>query len=169
MSRDIVECLLVEDIQDLRSVEHQIVKALTGISGGVSARRLRRVLLQLRETTEHHMERLDRILRELEPVVDRDIVLHAAVADRLRVGLEGRTLCCRNHLSPNCARLTARQVEILQLIAEGHANKQIAGDLAISVKTVEKHRQRLMAKLDLHDTASVTRYAISAGVVEVGV
>jgi DNA-binding NarL/FixJ family response regulator len=51
------------------------------------------------------------------------------------------------------------------LIAEGYANKQIAAELEISIKTVEKHRQHLMAKLDLHDTAGVTRYAISAGVV----
>jgi DNA-binding NarL/FixJ family response regulator len=55
------------------------------------------------------------------------------------------------------------------LIAEGYANKQIAAELAISIKTVEKHRQRMMAKLDLHDTAGVTRFAISAGVVEASV
>ena len=55
---------------------------------------------------------------------------------------------------------------VLQLIAEGQANKQIAAELGISVKTVEKHRQRLMQKLDIHDTAGLTRYAISAGIIE---
>jgi DNA-binding NarL/FixJ family response regulator len=50
-------------------------------------------------------------------------------------------------------------------VAEGYANKQIAAELGISIKTVEKHRQNMMAKLDLHDTAGVTRYAISAGVI----
>ena len=55
---------------------------------------------------------------------------------------------------------------MLQLIAEGQANKQVATELGISVKTVEKHRQRLMAKLDIHDTAGLTRYAISAGIIE---
>jgi DNA-binding NarL/FixJ family response regulator len=62
-------------------------------------------------------------------------------------------------------RLSARELEVLQLVAEGYANKQIAAELGISIKTVEKHRQNMMAKLDLHDTAGVTRYAISAGVI----
>jgi DNA-binding CsgD family transcriptional regulator len=53
-----------------------------------------------------------------------------------------------------------------KLIAEGKANKEIASDLGIGIKTVEKHREHLMRKLDLHDTAGVTRYAISAGIIE---
>ena len=64
------------------------------------------------------------------------------------------------------ARLSPREAEVLQLIAEGQANKQVAGELGISVKTVEKHRQRLMEKLNIHDTAGLTRYAIAAGMVE---
>jgi DNA-binding NarL/FixJ family response regulator len=64
------------------------------------------------------------------------------------------------------ARLSSREVEVLQLIAEGQANKQVAVELGISVKTVEKHRQHLMAKLNIHDTAGLTRYAIAAGMVE---
>jgi DNA-binding NarL/FixJ family response regulator len=63
--------------------------------------------------------------------------------------------------------LTSRESEVLQLIAEGYANKQIADELSISVKTVEKHRQQLMGKLNLHDVASLTRYAIAKGIVEV--
>jgi DNA-binding NarL/FixJ family response regulator len=64
------------------------------------------------------------------------------------------------------AHLTSRETETLQLIAEGHGNKQIAAILGISVKTVEKHRQQLMEKLNLHDIAGLTRYAISRGMVE---
>ena len=48
-------------------------------------------------------------------------------------------------------------MEVLQLVAEGQANKQIAAMLNISIKTVEKHRQHLMDKLDIHETASLTR------------
>jgi DNA-binding NarL/FixJ family response regulator len=55
---------------------------------------------------------------------------------------------------------------VLQLVAEGQANKQVAAVLGISIKTVEKHRQRLMDKLDIHQTAGLTRYAIAAGVIE---
>jgi DNA-binding NarL/FixJ family response regulator len=62
--------------------------------------------------------------------------------------------------------LTRRESEVLQLVAEGYPNKRIASVLAISIKTVEKHRQHLMQKLNLHDTAGLTRYAISAGVIE---
>jgi DNA-binding NarL/FixJ family response regulator len=63
-------------------------------------------------------------------------------------------------------RLTPRESEVLQLVAEGSANKQVAAELGISIKTVEKHRQSLMDKLKIHDTAGLTRYAISAGVIE---
>ena len=62
--------------------------------------------------------------------------------------------------------LSSREVEVLQLVAEGNANKQVAVELGISIKTVEKHRQHLMSKLDLHDTAGLTRYAIAAGIIE---
>ena len=62
--------------------------------------------------------------------------------------------------------LTSREAEVLQLIAEGRANKQIADELGISIKTVEKHRQRVMNKLNIHDIAGLTRYAISKGIVE---
>lgn len=65
----------------------------------------------------------------------------------------------------NAARLSARESEVLQMIAEGGGNKQIASELGISLKTAEKHREHLMQKLDIHDTASLTRYAISAGIV----
>jgi DNA-binding NarL/FixJ family response regulator len=65
--------------------------------------------------------------------------------------------------------LTLREAEVLQLIAEGLANKQIAGELCISIKTVEKHRQQVMNKLNIHDIAGLTRYAISKGVIESGV
>jgi DNA-binding NarL/FixJ family response regulator len=64
--------------------------------------------------------------------------------------------------------LTSREAEVLQLIAEGRANKQIAAELCISIKTVEKHRQQVMNKLNIHDIAGLTRYAISKGVIEGG-
>jgi len=63
-------------------------------------------------------------------------------------------------------RLSSRETEVLQLIAEGKANKQVAAVLGVSFKTVDKHRQHLMAKLNIHDLAGLTRYAISAGVIE---
>lgn len=64
------------------------------------------------------------------------------------------------------SELTSREAEVLQLIAEGFSNKQIAAELCISIKTVEKHRQQVMNKLNIHDVAGLTRYAISKGMVE---
>jgi DNA-binding NarL/FixJ family response regulator len=51
-------------------------------------------------------------------------------------------------------------------MAEGNANRQTAVELGIGLKTVEKHREHLMEKLDIHDTAGLTRYAIRAGIIE---
>ena len=62
--------------------------------------------------------------------------------------------------------LTSREREVLQLIAEGRANKEVASDRDSSIKTVEKHRQSVMRKLNLHDTSGLVRYAISAGIIE---
>jgi DNA-binding NarL/FixJ family response regulator len=62
--------------------------------------------------------------------------------------------------------LTTRETEVLQLIAEGHANKMTAHILKISTKTVEKHRQSLMNRLGIHDTASLTRYAMQIGLID---
>src|SRR5256886_12291926 len=63
-------------------------------------------------------------------------------------------------------RLTSREMEVLQLIAEGRHNKQIAEKLSISIKTVEKHRQQLMNKVEIHEVAGLTRYAITKGFIE---
>lgn len=68
--------------------------------------------------------------------------------------------------NPAIQRLTAREREILQLIAESHSTKEIAAKLKISVKTAENHRTNLMKKLDLHDIASLTRFAIEYGLIE---
>ncbi len=62
--------------------------------------------------------------------------------------------------------LTSREMEVLQRIAEGKANKETADELGIGIKTVEKHREHLMEKLDIHETAGLTRFAIAAGIIE---
>ncbi len=61
--------------------------------------------------------------------------------------------------------LTSRELEVLQLIAEGKANKETATELSISIKTVEQHRQSIMDKLSIHQTAGLTRYAIDMGII----
>lgn len=62
--------------------------------------------------------------------------------------------------------LTARERQVLQLVGEGKSTKDVASILGISVKTAESHRSRLMHKLDIHETASLVRYAIRRGLVQ---
>jgi len=88
-----------------------------------------------------------------------------SISKRLRLGQRkspGGTPAPRKEL----ARLSPREREVLQLVAEGDANKQVAAELGISIKTVEKHRHRIMEKLQLHHTAGLTRYAIAEGIIE---
>jgi DNA-binding NarL/FixJ family response regulator len=67
---------------------------------------------------------------------------------------------------PETNRLTSRQSEILQLVAEGYSTKEIAVLLSISARTVESHRQTVMDRLNIHEIASLTRYAVCNGMVE---
>ena len=72
----------------------------------------------------------------------------------------------RNGDDPPAKPITAREEEILKLVAEGHSSKQIADLLFISAKTVERHRANLLQKLGLRDRVELTRYAIRAGLIE---
>src|SRR6266436_3134749 len=76
------------------------------------------------------------------------------------------SLAGTNNPKASNVELTSREAEVLQLIAEGFANKQIAAELGLSVKTVEKHRQQVMNKLDIHDTAGLVRHAAAKGIIE---
>jgi DNA-binding NarL/FixJ family response regulator len=62
--------------------------------------------------------------------------------------------------------LTAREREVLQLVAEGKTTKEVAAILGVSVKTADAHRTRLMQKLDIHDIAGLTRYAVRQGIIQ---
>ena len=62
--------------------------------------------------------------------------------------------------------LTPRELEVVKLVAEAHSNEEIAELLVISPKTVERHRQNIMAKLGMRDRVQLTRYAIRRGLVE---
>jgi len=77
-----------------------------------------------------------------------------------------KSVDCKGNLNKKNNRLSSREMEVLQLIAEGKPNKQVAAELGVSFKTVDKHRQHLMAKLNIHDVAGLTRYAIAQGIIE---
>jgi DNA-binding NarL/FixJ family response regulator len=105
------------------------------------------------------------LCRAVRAIQQGNVFFSSTIAQRVRK--QYRCLPSGGRLVRNRGtRLSSREVEVLQLIAEGCPNKRVASDLGISLKTVEKHRQRLMAKLAIHDTAGLTRYAIGAGIIE---
>jgi DNA-binding NarL/FixJ family response regulator len=83
-----------------------------------------------------------------------------------RLGDSARKPGSRSRPAPQRTELTMRGKEVLQLVAEGHPNRQIATILGISIKTVEKHRQYLMNSLGIHDIAGLTRYAVTHRIIE---
>ena len=107
----------------------------------------------------------DLLSKAIREVQKGNTFFSPSIANRLHgLSLESPDAC--GAIKKKNTALSSREVEVLQLIAEGKANKQVARELGISIKTVEKHRQHLMSKLDLHDTAGLTRYAIAAGIIE---
>lgn len=96
-----------------------------------------------------------------ESVLDPGITHHLLQSCRRQLG-QGMAI------RVNGEQLTSREREVLQLIAEGKANKQIADVMGISIKTVEKHRQQVMNKLNIHNISGLTRYAITHGVIHLG-
>ncbi|HLX65240.1 MAG TPA: response regulator transcription factor [Planctomycetota bacterium] len=108
-------------------------------------------------------EFLSKAIREAQK---GNLVYSPTVSKRLQAHETKSSTRQGEFITNKASRLTSREVELVQLVAEGKANKQIAVELDISIKTVEKHRQALMQKLDIHDTAGLTRYAIAAGIIE---
>ncbi|CAL9312302.1 MULTISPECIES: response regulator transcription factor [unclassified Streptomyces] len=111
----------------------------------------------------------------LKSVADRDLVAACRAAMRGEPFLYpgAVTALVRDYLDrarqggePPDRVLTAREEEILKLVAEGHSSKDIADMLVISVKTVQRHRANLLQKLGLRDRLQLTRYAIRAGLIE---
>lgn len=104
------------------------------------------------------------LIKAIREVQRGNAYFSPAIAKRLRD--QCREVFTNGRSAKKASELTSREAEVLQLIAEGFSNKQIAAELSISIKTVEKHRQQVMNKLNIHDVAGLTRYAISKGMVE---
>lgn len=105
------------------------------------------------------------VCRAIREVRQGGIHYSPSIAKRF-IRLNPRKLDAAGKMARKAAALTKREMEILQFVAEGKTNKQAAADLGISIKTVEKHRSSLMEKLDIHETAGLTRHAIATGIIE---
>jgi DNA-binding NarL/FixJ family response regulator len=104
------------------------------------------------------------LIKAIREVAKGNAYFSPSIAKRLRD--QCREAFSTGQSARRTGELTSREAEVLQLIAEGFSNKQIAAELSISIKTVEKHRQQVMNKLNIHDVAGLTRYAISKGMIE---
>jgi len=105
------------------------------------------------------------LIKGIREVLKGNAYFSPAIAERLREQ-SCKTFEDSENLRAPSTELTPREAEVLQLIAEGFANKQIAYELGLSVKTVEKHRQQVMQKLDIHDIAGLVRHAVAKGIIE---
>ena len=106
----------------------------------------------------------DRVMREVER--DIEAMMQAEIAAEVaRVALNQFV---RGGKSPTAAQLTKREREVITQVAEGLSNKAIAAHLGVGVRTVETHRERIMKKLDIHNAAGLTKFAITRGLVSVG-
>jgi DNA-binding NarL/FixJ family response regulator len=99
-------------------------------------------------------------------LIDKNLVQGDRPSDPARNGNGLLGSLFRKASSTPKRSLTKRQTQVAKLIAEGYSSRQIAHQLAVTIKTVEKHRQAVMDRLDVHGIASLTRYAISIGLVQ---
>ena len=105
----------------------------------------------------------DELILAIKNVMGGKSYLSPGVSEKVIEGyLQGKE---SNRSLSSWESLSQREREVLKLIAEGYKNKEIAEDLCISLKTVEKHRANLMKKLDLHNAAALTVYAVDKGLV----
>lgn len=163
--------------------------AMAGLNGVEAASRLSRdfpeirvIILSMHATEEYVLRALragaagyllkDSATVELELAVQAvargETYLSPAVSKHVINGYVKRISGKQSQDDPESGRqeeLTARQREVLQLIAEGNTTKEVAQKLSLSAKTVETHRLQLMERLDIHDLAGLVRYAIRIGLV----
>ncbi len=132
-------------ILSMHATEEYVLRALRAGASGY--------LLKDADTTELELaiKAVSRGETYLSPAVSKHVTEYVR-----RVGEEAQSAL---------ERLTPRQREVLQLVAEGHTTQEIARMMGLSVKTVETHRTQLMERLDIHDIAGLVRYAVREGLV----
>jgi DNA-binding NarL/FixJ family response regulator len=109
----------------------------------------------------HKNASIDELEKGIQRVMNGESFMSSQILDILR------DLMLNPQVTDSLEKLTTRERELLQLIAEGNTTKEIASRLNISVKTADTHRTNVMNKLDIHDIAGLTRFAIQNGLVEV--
>jgi DNA-binding NarL/FixJ family response regulator len=104
------------------------------------------------------------VIQGVRTVADGGIAFSPDVQARIVVDTKGLKLAAQGHT--RTATLTRREMEVLRYLARGMSKKQVAQTMHLSVKTVERHSDRLMSKLDIHDRVELARFAIREGLAE---
>jgi DNA-binding NarL/FixJ family response regulator len=176
-----------EALEKLRETEVDLVVldiAMPRMTGLQAAREINRrrnppriLMLSMHDNEQYFFEalKLGASGYVLKSVVDEDLIeaCRSAMRDEAFVYPGAMGAIVRDYLErrrrgervPETV-LTPREEEVLKLIAEGRSSKEIARMLSISIKTVEKHRANILARLDMRDRTQLTRYAIRAGLIE---
>jgi two-component system response regulator NreC len=107
----------------------------------------------------------DELVQAIRTVCRGDVYLHPTMAKRLVTDYLNRAE--ENESEKEYSNLTPREQEVLTLIAEGHSNTEIANELFISIKTVDRHRENIMRKLNMHSRIDLVKYAIRTGLIDI--
>jgi len=106
----------------------------------------------------------DEVVTAIRTVCRGEVYLHPTMAKRLVTDYVNRI--DKNESERGYSNLTPREQEVLTLIAEGYSNAEIANDLYISIKTVDRHRENIMRKLNMHSRIDLVKYAIRTGLID---
>jgi len=157
--------IMVPSLNGLEIVR-QLKKALPGVkllifSGYSTRERVQAALKAGVNGIIHKNASIEELETGIQRVLDGDSFMSTQILEIMR------DIMLNPQGADSLEQLTPREREILQLVAEGHTTKEVASRLEISVKTADTHRTNVMAKLDIHDVASLTRFAIQHGLVEI--
>lgn len=145
-------------VNELRNSPHHF--SVLVFSAYSSAERVSEAIQAGVEGIVHKNEPLEELQKAITRVADGQNYMSPMVVDIMR------DLMMNPALSNPLKNLTPREREVIQLVAEGRTTKEISTELGISVKTAETHRSNIMRKLDVHDVAGLTRFAIQNGMIE---
>ncbi|UCC85912.1 MAG: response regulator transcription factor [Anaerolineales bacterium] len=178
-----------EALKAIRELKPDVVLmdvVMSGMSGIEATRRIKQansevavLALTMHEDEQYFFEMLqagasgyvpkraapDDLVSAIRVVSQGNVFLYPTLAELLVKDFLQRT---ESGLSPAAEELTPREREVLTYIAEGHTNREIAEALVISVKTVDRHRENIMRKLNLHNRVELVKYAIERGLISIG-